>query len=395
MQIADPLDAADARHRHGAPALQPRRAADGVGERRCSATPVASTATRRASGSPRSASTTASTSIPTTASPTSPPACASGSRSSSACAATRRSSSSTSRRRCSRRPRASSCSPRCARVVDDEGRAVALVSHKLAEILHATDEVTIMRQRPGRRPRRHRRRRRRRRWPRRWSAATGVAAVRSAPPSGVVETVADARDRRCTAEPRQSRHRWSSTVRGVVGRATADGRAAARRPVARRARRARSSASPASRATASARSATCCRACVDARRRRGASSTATRVATGKAGRDGAAGVGVIPEDRHDSGCVLDLTVAENLCSPTPARVASAGLLDRKAMRGAGDRADRRRSRSRLHSARRADVVAVGRQPAARRAGPRAVGTTRRCSSPPSRRAASTSAPSST
>ncbi|MEM1334524.1 MAG: ABC transporter ATP-binding protein, partial [Actinomycetota bacterium] len=31
-------------------------------------------------------------------------------------------------------------------VVDDEGRAVALVSHKLDEILHATDEVTIMRQ---------------------------------------------------------------------------------------------------------------------------------------------------------------------------------------------------------------------------------------------------------
>ncbi|MEM1334525.1 MAG: ATP-binding cassette domain-containing protein [Actinomycetota bacterium] len=30
--------------------------------------------------------------------------------------------------------------------MDDEGRAVALVSHKLDEILHATDEVTIMRQ---------------------------------------------------------------------------------------------------------------------------------------------------------------------------------------------------------------------------------------------------------
>ena len=31
-------------------------------------------------------------------------------------------------------------------VVVDEQRAVALVSHKLAEILHATDRITIMRQ---------------------------------------------------------------------------------------------------------------------------------------------------------------------------------------------------------------------------------------------------------
>ena len=57
----------------------------------------------------------------------------------------RRSSSSTSRRACSRRPRASSCSPCCARSCVEEHRAVALVSHKLDEILHATDEVTIMR----------------------------------------------------------------------------------------------------------------------------------------------------------------------------------------------------------------------------------------------------------
>ncbi len=34
--------------------------------------------------------------------------------------------------------------------------------------------------------------------------------------------------------------------------------------------------------------------------------------TGRAGAMAAAGVGVIPEDRHDSGCVLDMSVAENL-----------------------------------------------------------------------------------
>ena len=56
-----------------------------------------------------------------------------------------------------------------------------------------------------------------------------------------------------------------------------------------------------------------------------------RVVTDKPGALGAAGVGVIPEDRHDSGCVLDLTVAENLVLADLALVSKAGLLDRKAM----------------------------------------------------------------
>ena len=42
----------------------------------------------------------------------------------------------------------------------------------------------------------------------------------------------------------------------------------------------------------------------------------------------AAGVGVIPEDRHDSGVVLDMTVAENLVLMTPQQVANRGVLDR-------------------------------------------------------------------
>ena len=41
----------------------------------------------------------------------------------------------------------------------------------------------------------------------------------------------------------------------------------------------------------------------------------------------AAGVGVIPEDRHDSGVVLDMSVAENLVLMNPAEVASNGVLD--------------------------------------------------------------------
>ena len=44
-----------------------------------------------------------------------------------------------------------------------------------------------------------------------------------------------------------------------------------------------------------------------------------------------AGVAVVPEDRHDSGCVLEMTVAENLFLAEPMRVARAGVLDRKQM----------------------------------------------------------------
>jgi simple sugar transport system ATP-binding protein len=41
------------------------------------------------------------------------------------------------------------------------------------------------------------------------------------------------------------------------------------------------------------------------------------------------GIGVIPEDRHDSGCVLDMSVAENLVLADQGSVAQRGFLDRK------------------------------------------------------------------
>jgi ABC-type uncharacterized transport system ATPase subunit len=41
---------------------------------------------------------------------------------------------------------------------------------------------------------------------------------------------------------------------------------------------------------------------------------------------------VIPEDRHDSGCVLDFTVAENLFIVDPERVARHGLMSMSTMR---------------------------------------------------------------
>jgi simple sugar transport system ATP-binding protein len=55
------------------------------------------------------------------------------------------------------------------------------------------------------------------------------------------------------------------------------------------------------------------------------------VPTGKAGAMARAGVASIPEDRHASGCVLDFTVAENLFIADPQRVSRGGLMDRQAM----------------------------------------------------------------
>ncbi len=51
------------------------------------------------------------------------------------------------------------------------------------------------------------------------------------------------------------------------------------------------------------------------------------VSTRRPGAMARAGVGVIPEDRHDSGVVLDMTVAENLVLVDPSRVATRTVLD--------------------------------------------------------------------
>jgi simple sugar transport system ATP-binding protein len=56
------------------------------------------------------------------------------------------------------------------------------------------------------------------------------------------------------------------------------------------------------------------------------------VSPGRAGAMAHAGVGVIPEDRHDSGCVLDFTVAENLFLVDPERVARHGMISTSTMR---------------------------------------------------------------
>ena len=56
-----------------------------------------------------------------------------------------------------------------------------------------------------------------------------------------------------------------------------------------------------------------------------------RVATGRPGAMSRAGIAVIPEDRHDSGCVLDMTVAENLVLVNQSRVTRRGVIDQAAL----------------------------------------------------------------
>jgi len=55
------------------------------------------------------------------------------------------------------------------------------------------------------------------------------------------------------------------------------------------------------------------------------------VAAGRPGTMSRAGIAVIPEDRHDSGCVLDMSVAENLVLVNQTRVSRRGVIDQSAL----------------------------------------------------------------
>jgi len=209
-------------------------------------------------------------------------------------------------------------------VVVEEHRAVALVSHKLDEIIHATDEVTIMR--GGRVVDRLA-----------TSAATASSLAQSmvgrpvslrseAAALGLIETVAEvASDEHAEAavEAPVVLEVRGATVRDRDGRVLLDDLSIAVR-----------------------RGEIVGLAGVEGNGQRALADVLSsliplddgevlvagaRVVTDRPGALGAAGVGVIPEDRHDSGCVLDLTVAENLVLADLRPVSKVGLLDRKAM----------------------------------------------------------------
>ncbi len=210
------------------------------------------------------------------------------------------------------------------RMVADRQRAVVLISHKLDEILHATDRVAIMRD--GR-------------------------VVREMPtPAADAPTLAQA------MVGREVSLRTEASALGILGELTADdaggaaGETAAGHVVLEV--RGATAAGPDGRPLLDE---------LDLELRAGEilavagiegngqvaltellsslldlDSGEVRVAgeavpTGVPGAMGRAGVAVIPEDRHASGCVLDLTVAENLILTNTARVSRWGMLNRSSI----------------------------------------------------------------
>ena len=207
-------------------------------------------------------------------------------------------------------------------VVVREGRAVALVSHKLAEILHATDQVTIMRQ--GRVVD-HR--------PTGTTSASELARAMvgrevslrgEAAALGALDQVDTTTSTSSPTVPRPVMLRVSgATVRrqgvAVLDGLTLEARAGEIVGVAgvegngqRELGDLLSSLLPLDAGTVEVQGAT--------------------VRCGRAGAMAKAGVAVIPEDRHDSGCVLDMSVAENLVLDRTHQVARRGVLDRAALR---------------------------------------------------------------
>jgi simple sugar transport system ATP-binding protein len=209
------------------------------------------------------------------------------------------------------------------RVVADEGKAVALVSHKLPEVMAATDEITIMRD---------------------------GSVVERRPSEG-----SDAASLARAMVGREVSLRGERSAFGLVARDPDDGQVSSQ--VA--------TGVPALRVSAAVLRGRDGRVLLDGfttevhrgeivglagvegngqreltdvlsslRPLDGGTVTVydREIVTGRAGAMAAAGVSVIPEDRHDSGCVLDFTVAENLVIMAPGRVARRGLMDHRLMK---------------------------------------------------------------
>ena len=186
----------------------------------------------------------------------------------------------------------------CRRVADS-GRAVILVTHKLAEIAKVADRVAVLRtgrlvadesmagRRHGRAGPRHGRPRAAGRSTWRWPRPT------SAP--------------RCGRRVRRRASPWSATAsRCTTATAPCGSTTSPWKSVP-----ARSSAWPASRATARASSAWCWPACCG-RPKVASIIGGTDLTHAGAAAVTAAGGGIVPEDRHAVACVTAMSVAENM-----------------------------------------------------------------------------------
>ena len=213
-------------------------------------------------------------------------------------------------------------------VVAAEGRAVVLVSHKLDEVLHATDEITIMRQGQvvDRRPTHEADARSLARAMvgrevslRSERAAFGLAEVEDADGETAIESE-ESRPTELVVSDEPVMRIEGASVRGrggarllddisldlrageIVGVAGVEGNGQ---------RTLGDLLSSLVRLNAG-------RVVVNDK----------EVPTGTPGAMAKAGIAVIPEDRHDSGVVLDMTVAENLLMVDPHRVARHGVMDK-------------------------------------------------------------------
>jgi len=213
-------------------------------------------------------------------------------------------------------------------VVAAEGRAVVLVSHKLDEVLHATDEITIMRQ--GRvvdhRPTHEADARSMARAMvgrevslRSERAAFGLTGVQD-------EAAAQKQDRQpmqaMTADRLVLRIE-NATVKGRGGIRLLDGIS-----LDLRAGEIVGVAGVEGNGQRTLGDLLSSLVGLDAGR---VIANDVRVPAGSPGAMAKAGVAVIPEDRHDSGVVLDMTVAENLLMVDPHQAARRGVMKKRAM----------------------------------------------------------------
>jgi len=207
------------------------------------------------------------------------------------------------------------------RVVDDEGKAVALVSHKLAEVIAASDEITIMR---DGKVVEHR--------PTAGSEAVSLARAmvgrdvalrREHAAFGVLDESAPPTSASTAELGRMILTVSNASVRGRDGRVLLDsldlevraGEIVGVAGVEGNGQRCLSDL------LASLVTLDEGHVAVDGR----------RVPSGEAGAMAEAGIAVIPEDRHDSGCVLEFNVAENIFIADPERVSTYGVMNRSVM----------------------------------------------------------------
>ncbi len=207
------------------------------------------------------------------------------------------------------------------RVVTDENRAVALVSHKLDEILRATDDVTIMRQGVVVE----------RMQTADADAATLARAMVGRPVSlrseraalGVVDESLEGTEvpTGAAADTEPVLQIVDATVRGRHGRQLLDSLSLEVRP---------GEIVGVAGVEGNGQDELVNLLSSLIRLDSGAVKVAGReVPNGRAGAMAAAGVAVIPADRHDSGIVLDMSVAENLVLVDPGSVSRRGVLDRR------------------------------------------------------------------